>query len=212
MYRTIPHIRTYKVTDDNNNVIRTVDHRYWTHGICQLNIRNFSDSDKTAVSVHIDSDFNISIPVMESLNEPRRFNIQPLTLSLSSQNFDNADAAERYAHDIEQAAQALREFTDIMHTLDGLDNSNNITESILGFGDLKKGLTRFVERPELTDKQKEAIIEKFNSENDYDLESLKDHYHQAQHVQTVRPDETLDLIDKAYNRTIACVIEHLENN
>ena len=212
MYHTIPNIRTYKVTDDNNNVIRSVDHRYWKHDICQLNIRNFSDSDKTAVSIHVDSEFNISIPVMQSLNEPRRFNIQPLTLSLSSQNFNDPNTAERYAHDIEQAAQALREFTDIMHTLDGLDNSNNITESILGFGDLKKGLTRFVERPELTDKQKEAIIENFNSETNYDLESLKAQYHQTQHVKTVRPDETLDLIDKAYNRTIACVIEHLENN
>lgn len=212
MYRTIPHIRTYKVTDDNNNVIRSVDHRYWTHGICQLNIRNFSDSDKTAVRIDIDSEFNISIPVMQSLNEPRRFNIQPLTLSLSSQNFDNADQAERYAHDIEQAAQALREFSDIMHMLDGLDNSDNITESILGFGDLKKGLTRFVESPEITDLQKETIINMFTPEHDADLELLKQRHYEAQHVQTARPDETLDLLDKAYNRAIACVIEHLEND
>lgn len=210
MYYPSPNIRTYNVTDDNDNIIRTVDHRYWTRGICRLNVRNFSDSDKTTISIDIDSDFNISLPIIHRLDKPRRFNIEPLTLSLSSQNFDDAHTAENYGEEIKHISLAMRKFDDILHTLDGLDNSNNITESVLGFGDLKKSLICFTESDKLTDTQKETIMRMFSPETEQDRELLKQRYNESQHVHTARPDETLDLLDKAYDKAIAYIVEHLD--
>ena len=151
------------------------------------------------------------MPIIHRLDKPRRFNIEPLTLSLSSQTFDDAYAVECYAREIKHMSLTMRKFDNILHTLDGLDNSDNITESVLGFGDLKKSLIRFTENPELTDTQKETIIRMFSSEIEQDRELLKQRYDEAQHVHTARPDETLDLLDRAYDKAIAYVVENLED-
>lgn len=121
MTTLIPKTWIYTVTDADGNLIRTINNKYWTHNNCRLIIRTFSDSDKTDISINVDSDFDISIPVMSNISEPRRFNIEPLKLKLPSQSFDDLYEVRDFTADVELAAEAMSRFQEILNFLDYLD-------------------------------------------------------------------------------------------
>ena len=121
----VPKRWEYTVTDADGNFIRTIHNKYWKRNNCRLIIRTFSDSDKTDISINVDSDFAISIPVVTDLSEPRRFNIEPLKLTLTNQSFDDLYEVHDFTADVELAAEAMKEFQEILDFLDYLDCEQN---------------------------------------------------------------------------------------
>lgn len=117
----IPKKWDYTVTDADGNFIRTIHSKHWKRNNCRLIIRTFSDSDKTDISINVDSDFAISIPVVADLSEPRRFNIEPLKLTLTNQSFDSLYEVHDFTADVDLAAEAMKEFQEILDFLDYLD-------------------------------------------------------------------------------------------
>lgn len=117
----VPKRWEYTVTDADGNFIRTIHNKYWKRNNCRLIIRTFSDSDKTDISINVDSDFAISIPVVVNPAEPRRFNVEPLKLTLTNQSFDDLYEVHDFTADVDLAAEAMTEFQEILDFLDYLD-------------------------------------------------------------------------------------------
>lgn len=143
MTTLIPKTWIYTVTDADGNLIRTINNKYWTHNNCRLIIHTFSDSDKTDISINVDSDFDISIPVMSNISEPRRFNIEPLKLKLPSQSFDDLYEVRDFTANVELAAEAMSRFQEILNFLDYLDCeqcNKNISEEDKDSADPVKGV------------------------------------------------------------------------
>lgn len=131
MTTLIPKKWKYTVTDANGNIIRTINNKYWNRNNCQLNIHTFSDSDKTDISINVDTEFHISIPVVPNISEPRRFNIKPLKLKLANRTFSDEYEIHDFTADVELAAEAMKEFQEILDFFDYLDceqRNKNISE------------------------------------------------------------------------------------
>ena len=115
----------YTVTDADGNIIRTINNKYWKHNNCQLNIHTYSDSDKTDISINVDSDFAISIPVVPNISEPRRFNVEPLKLKMANHTFSDEYETRDFTADVELAAEAMSRFQEILDFMDYLDCEQN---------------------------------------------------------------------------------------
>ena len=125
MTTLMPKTWTYNVSDADGNLIRTINNKYWNRNNCQLNVHTYSDSDKVDINIGIDSDFNISIPVVPNISEPRRFNVEQLKLKLANHTFNDEYEAREFTADVELAAEAMKEFQEILDFLDYLDCEQN---------------------------------------------------------------------------------------
>lgn len=125
MTTLMPKTWTYNVTDADGNITRTINNKYWSHNNCRLNVHTYSNSDTVDISIGIDTEFNISIPVHTDLSAPRRFNVEPLKLKLPSQTFDDPSEVHDFTADVELAAEAMSRFQEILDFLDYLDCEQN---------------------------------------------------------------------------------------
>lgn len=125
MTTIIPKTWKYNVTDADGNIIRTINNKYWKRNNCRLNVHTYSDSDKVDISIDIDSDFNISIPVVPNISEPRRFNVEPLKLKMANHTFSDEYEVRDFTADVELAAEAMKEFQEILDFIDYLDCEQN---------------------------------------------------------------------------------------
>lgn len=125
MNTLMPKTWTYTVSDADGNLIRTINRKYWDRNNCQLNIHAYSDSQRIDISINVDTEFNISIPVVKNLSEPRRFNVEQLKLKLANHTFNDEYEAREFTADVELAAEAMKEFQEILDFLDYLDCEQN---------------------------------------------------------------------------------------
>lgn len=194
MTTLIPKKWEYTVTDADGNFIRTINSKYWKRNNCRLIIRTFSDSDKTDISINVDSDFAISIPMVTNLTAPRRFNVEPLKLTLANQSFDDLYEVNDFTADVDLAAEAMTEFQEILDFLDYLDCKGEKDEDsadsaqydaprapIFDADDVEEGLKDclstglYPDDRELTDKGKKAIGNILNLKDNLKREYLDDH-------------------------------------
>ena len=63
--------------------------------------------------------------MVKNLSEPRRFNVEQLKLKLANHTFNDEYEAREFTADIELAAEAMKEFQEILDFLDYLDCEKN---------------------------------------------------------------------------------------